>query len=80
MALPHGADHDATAEIDERISTRDRRIEELRQEIDEQRDVITRMREYVEDYANIIEAWKETFGMVTTGRGRGSRSGMSGTS
>ncbi len=41
----------------------------MRQEIDEQRDVITRMREYVEDYANIIEAWKETFGMMMTDNG-----------
>jgi hypothetical protein len=50
--------------VEDEIKQRDERIEELRQEIDELRELVRRMEENVDDAANTIEAWKETFDMV----------------
>jgi hypothetical protein len=41
-----------------------------RAEIDAQRDRITRLRENAEDRANIIQTWKEVFGMAMTEDGK----------
>jgi hypothetical protein len=56
-------------ELEDELRVRDRRIEELRREIDEQRDLIKRMEENAEDYANVIERWKEAFDMTQTESG-----------
>jgi hypothetical protein len=56
-------------ELQDEIKHRDRRIEELRREVDELRDLNHRMAEHAEDYCNVIEGWKETFGMEQTESG-----------
>ena len=50
-------------ELEDEIKHRDRRIAELRGEIDELRDLVERMEENVEDAGNVIDSWKEAFGM-----------------
>jgi hypothetical protein len=51
-------------ELEDDLKHRDGRISELRQEIDELRDLVERQRENVEDAANVIQNWQETFEMV----------------
>jgi hypothetical protein len=55
--------------LQDEIKQRDRRIEELRGEVDELRDLIRRLEENAEDYANVIERWKEAFQMVESESG-----------
>jgi DNA repair exonuclease SbcCD ATPase subunit len=57
-------------ELEDELKQRDRRIEELRQEIDELRDLNQRLGEHADDYANIIEQWKEAFDMVLDDDGK----------
>jgi hypothetical protein len=56
-------------ELQDEIKVRDRRIEDLRREVDELRELNHRMAEHAEDYNNVIERWKEAFGMVQTESG-----------
>jgi hypothetical protein len=57
------------AELEDELKQRDRRIEELRSEVDEQRDLARRMEEHLVDAHNVIERWKEAFGMAQTESG-----------
>jgi predicted RNase H-like nuclease (RuvC/YqgF family) len=51
------------SELEDEIKHRDRRISEQRGEIDELRDLVKRMEENVEDAGNIMESWREAFGI-----------------
>jgi transposase len=60
---------DRIVKLEDDLKQRDRRIADLRQELDEARDLVHRMEEHADDYTNVIEQWKEAFGMVDTGNG-----------
>jgi hypothetical protein len=59
----HQGSDRAIGELEDLLKQRDRSIFELRQEAEENQALIAEMRGHVQDADDIIEAWKESFGM-----------------
>jgi hypothetical protein len=60
---------DRIAELEDEARQKDARILELRRELDEAQALISDMREHVRDAGDIIDSWKEAFGMHLTDDG-----------
>jgi regulator of protease activity HflC (stomatin/prohibitin superfamily) len=51
------------------LAEKERRIQELKSDLDKAHDLIQRQDEQIQDFAEVIERWKEAFGMVFDDKG-----------
>jgi DNA-binding CsgD family transcriptional regulator len=51
------------------LAEKERRIQELKSDLDKANDLIQRQDEHIQDFTDVIERWKEAFGMALNDKG-----------